>query len=410
MQSPISIIDNIVASFTFAVADQILETTKVAELANIASTPRQRHDLDRVQHPERRSSLPVQPEPAPKPEDPMAMLRQLELRSAMYRHPEEEFYSIQVSELESLAGHRADLLLLQRQLAEKIAAKQGWTAGVARLRGDIAEDQVSYADVDLNGEESGKKPAEDMPHEAGVHGVLHSSLLHGLSSPEDYSKWFESLSTLLLTQCVTAVRLRTAERLCADLAVLRFDAGDYAIALNYLSKVVPLFANQDWQDIEQGLSDIHLKCLKKLNRKDDYVRMAMSMLSKAAARKRLVNFRSGFESRPDAEHELSSHLLQDAAEVSASLPCDVIVSINDFFTGVSINPYIEHFVDKDGFSVTLSLRSLLAEELNIDSVQMKIKCTEPPFRDLWLESDGPLLLTPGTNHIRLETHVSPSAN
>jgi hypothetical protein len=91
--------------------------------------------------------------------------------------------------------------------------------------------------------------------------------------------------------------------------------------------------------------------------------------------------------------------------VSQELPCDVIVPISDFFVDISVDPYIEHFEEKDGFSLDLKLCYLLNEVLIVDVVRMKFKCIDPPFREFWLECPGLVTLNPGLNRIKLEAEV-----
>ena len=414
MRSPIAIIDNIVGSFSFAVSDQILGITHISELQEVlddSDVPRTHQDLNRLQHPERRSSLPPRVAPESKPNDPVDMLRRLEVKSFLHRISDDELNMVQIGEIERLAGVRADLLLLQRQVAEQTASRRGWKAGASRLQHGAATIEESFDEVNLHDGNDGSTAIEEKDDAIGTRGVLHPSLLEGLASFEAYCPWFESLTTVILIHCVLAIRLRTTEQLCADLAVLRYDAGDYTTALNYTSKILPAFAGGNWDTIEAGLSVIHLQCLKELNRKDSYVRMALNTLSKIATMRRQLWKSSHSQSSalsnivtPLSEPRIVH--VEDVLEASSALQCDVIVPVADFFDAFEMDPHIQHFEDRDGFWVTLSARFLLEEQIQAVFVRMKIRSTEAPFREFWLESGSSVSVTPGANRFELGAQVS----
>ena len=62
--------------------------------------------------------------------------------------------------------------------------------------------------------------------------------------------------------------------------------GDYATAATYFHRMTSFFAETGWHSIESSVLAIYAKCLKHLNRKEEYVRILLRLLSKAAGVKR----------------------------------------------------------------------------------------------------------------------------
>jgi hypothetical protein len=345
------------------------------------------------------------------------MLKRLEDTLAA-QQGEDELKVVPVSDLGLLAGNRADLVLLQRQITERLADKKDWRIGLARLQASTALKGSSYGDVDLDDERDSatdrQNPTSEMTSDKVGHdsrGVLYSTLLDALASLDDFLACYERLTNKALGQCALGLRLKSVERLVADLAVMTFDKGDPTTAANYLGRIIPSFAAHNWSLIETELVKIHAQCLRKLNRKDGYVRMALSILAKAAAHRKAslqlsVGSRLGSsDSWLDDEKSDSQDILRDLLSVSEELPCDVIVPMSDFFVDISVDPFIEHFKDKDGFSMVFKFRHLFGDLLAVDALRMKLKCTDPPFREIWLESPKALELGSGISRIKLEAQV-----
>jgi hypothetical protein len=404
-------VENITGSFAFAVAEQILEATNIPALSRARGTstaPNAHHTMDRLQHPVRRSSLPP---PASTPDssnnNPIAMLKYLE-NKLVIPPGEDELKVVATDALGALAGNRADLLLLQRQIVERVADNRGWRAGLSRLR-TRASLKAAYTDVDLNEGTNDSEDSQPATSEASDgRGIVYSALLDALSSLESFAACYDKLTNQALSQCVLALRAKTAERLIADLAVMEFDNGNPTTAASYLSRVIPTFADYNWSQVETELAKIHVQCLKKLNRKDDYVRMGLGIITRAAARKKAsMQFRIGssFPDLQDGDDDESEALFEDFLSVSEELPCDIIVPFTDFFIDLYITPFIEHFEDKDGFSLDIKFRYLRTEALAVDSVRLKLRCIDPPFRELWAEAFSIVVLGIGSNRVKLNAQV-----
>jgi hypothetical protein len=413
VSAPIQIIENIVASHGFAVAEQVLRATQSARLEQewpIAIATGYKDIIDRNHHPQRRSSLQPRAASSDKAHDPIAFLSYLDAKVATRQRGEDELNHTTVNELEILAGNRADLLLTQRNIVEAVAASKQWTAGMSRLTRDNPEQENVLDHVDLLETRSGAHVATGVPQPDSLRGVMHPSLLHELSSYASFSRMFENLTVSTLKQCVLALRPRLAERLCADVAVLRYDAQDFTNALACLSRAQSTFEKDDWGVIESELVGIHLECLRKLKQAENYARMGLSVLSKDAAHRKLKG--AGFYRSISTPSRIllgspAKFLLQDIFDVSSNLPRAILIPLSEFFEDFRLDPYIQHFTEMDGFGLKVQVRSLFAQSIEAEAIRVLLKSVEAPSRNILLEKSSLTDLRPGMNFIELSAHVSP---
>jgi hypothetical protein len=198
---------------------------------------------------------------------------------------------------------------------------------------------------------------------------------------------------------------------------LSSDAGDFVAAANYLTRVISSYGDRQWGLIETSLLKIHAQCLKKLNRRDDYARMLLNMLAKTAAQQKShleLRLRQRFTLKDpwqDDDHIETSGLLTELVAYSDELPYDLSVPMIRYFTDIAVEPYIQHYENKDGFSITLKLRHLLDDSLEIDNTRVRlITISDGPSREIWLENGDSIELIPGMNSIRVGANVSVALN
>lgn len=164
----------------------------------------------------------------------------------------------------------------------------------------------------------------------------------------------------------------------------------------------------------------YARCLKKLGRKDDYVRVILKILGKNAAEAVgspgavVAPISSGQESSGTAVPSSPScssvtsttEFATDLLSYAAELHREISVPMNRYMRNITVNPYIKHYDDKDGFQLQLSFRCMLGDRLPIQSAKVKISSTgDGPLREIWLESDEPLNLRPGLIKLWLHSNV-----
>lgn len=203
-------VDNIVSSWIFAVCQQLLTQTTTSILAE--GVPVSLACSLTGRFPRRTSSLP------PTPGAETTTFGQATVQGS-------------VTGLEDLAAVRADLMLLARGVVETFGKRRGWIGSLGwfflpdtRLEGIKNTEMV---DVDLGGNENatGAKtiPEKKERDEWGVEGIRSATLRRIIEGNEkdEFYEIFEELSEKAMTNFGLAKRIKSCERVEADLAALR---------------------------------------------------------------------------------------------------------------------------------------------------------------------------------------------
>jgi hypothetical protein len=161
---------------------------------------------------------------------------------------------------------------------------------------------------------------------------------------------------------------------------------------------------------------MHAQCLKKLNRKDEYVRTLLDLLAKSAASR--MSFQT--TSRRADANDISdmprdwlnddkvdtSGIFNELIDFSQQLPYDVSVPMPKYFGNISVEPYVRHYDDHDGFQLRLHFRHILEDEIEIKAAKVRLVSAESSQgKDIWLESTNPTQLKKGPNRIWLGCNV-----
>lgn len=192
------------------------------------------------------------------------------------------------------------------------------------------------------------------------------------------------------------------------------ELGDFAAAAMYFGRMASTFADSRWNTVETMMLKMYAQCLKKLNRKDEYVRTLLDVLAKSAASERSKGSR---ESLQALTMQMPDHWLDDdkvdtagifagMAEYSQQLPYDINVPMTKYFNDVAVEPYVRHYDDKDGFQMRLQFRHLLDDEVTLDKARVHlVEAGSGQGKDIWLESTEATPVAKGTCRIWLGSNV-----
>lgn len=162
---------------------------------------------------------------------------------------------------------------------------------------------------------------------------------------------------------------------------------------------------------------MHARCLKKLNRKDEYVRTLLDVLAKSAASRMTSRTFPNRNDSTDVVAQLPQDWLNDdkvdttgvfheLVNYSQQLPYDVTVKMPQYFDDVSVEPYVRHYDGKDGFQLRLQFRHLLEDDIEIQAAKVRLTSTaQTPGKELWLENSDATQLSKGLNRIWLGCNV-----
>lgn len=184
----------------------------------------------------------------------------------------------------------------------------------------------------------------------------------------------------------------------------------------YFGRMASLFAESRWNTVETVMLKMYAQCLKKLNRKDEYVRTLLDLLAKSATHSK--------SQRPSFKQSSASETLSmpkdwlnddkvDTAGVfgelidfSEQLPYDISVSMAKYFGDIVVEPYVRHLDDRDGFQLRLQFRHVLEDEIEIHQAKVRlISATAGQGKDMWLESSEAMQLKKGNCRMWLSSNV-----
>ena len=424
------VVDNIVSSFTFSVAQQILAQTTTKALPIPPSTLAPASSKTGLDGQEPKSSIP----------EPKTMMHPARSSSLAIRSPSREpppspgvfpgGRRASVPErdrattlstgflkpgLEELSASRAELYLISRGVLEKTGNERGWSVGWAELARFQYGKSDAMEEVDINDEtptnnHTNNRHLDSTPSLHGIHGKL---LRVALDNQEDFFRLYETLTDKALRHYTVANHVHSVQSSMADLAVLKFHIEDYGAAASYLYRMTLFYGEDGWTQIELSLLVMYAKCLKELERKDDYVRIALKLLSRAArAEKERIASRSatkigGISAFSHEELVPDEPYLADVLQITATFQREVQVPLYNYFSQVEVDGTTRYHPGKDSFALQLRLRYLLDEDISIDKARVRITPTIGDIgREIWLESDITVVFKKGIVKFVVQSNVS----
>lgn len=418
--------ENIVASFAFSIAQQILAQTSTEALpippATVGATTGDSSEPKAsvpepktLSHPARSSSLRVNTVGSRLSSipSPNVFSNPGNRRASVPDVQDAVDKQARKTGMEELASRRAELYALSRNILEEAGKKRGWSNGwpSAPVIGENGVQQME--DVSLDDDAPTKdetKGGEQLPDSKSAQHTLaglDSSLLRtALDNRDDFYRLYEMLTDKALRHYGLANHTHSVLANMSDLAVMKYYLEDYAGAASYFLRTTPFYGESGWSLLELSMLVMYSKCLREMKRNDEYVRVVLKLLSKAATaeRERLQSkgaFKlSDSDPRDHPEIDLFKGFLPDFLDAAKSFGKEVKHSLQNFFTNIELEGTPVYDDGQDSFSLTLKLRSVLADPLPVDKAMLRL-VTAGGARELWLENTEVLDLKPGRNKISL---------
>ena len=411
------VIDNIVASFAFSVAQQILAQTSTKALPIPPSTlapsdgqePKAAIPEPKTRmHPARSSSLHIRTGSRP----PQSS-NTFPIAGRPVSVPEVDAAHAQFLKagLEDLAARRAELYALSRNILEGSGKRRGWSDGWASVPLIRESDIHGMEEVSLDDTEKpspGVSPTAPVAaREPSMAGVSNELLRTALDNQEDFYRLYETLTDKALRHYTVASYNNSVQGSMADLAILQFHLQDYGAAASYFYRITPFFGENGWSLLELSMLVMYAKCLKELKRKDEYVRVLLKLLTKASIAEREKTLQATPFSPASHEPSAVSGYFEELLTTAASLEKELDVPLEGFFCEAEIENAPDYHEGQDSFSVTMTLRSLLVDEFEAQSVAVRILGHEgnAGAKEIWLRTEQPVTLKSGRNKINLRSDV-----
>ncbi|KAI1074535.1 trafficking protein particle complex subunit 10 [Whalleya microplaca] len=424
-ESPVvtEVVDNLVASFAFSIAQQILAQTSTKALPIPPSTlaPADGHEPKAaipepktMMHPARNSSLRVGTggagagRPLPSPNVFPSGRRS---STASDQGVSSTFLKVG---LEELAARRAELYILSRNILEECGKKRGWSDGWASVPVVSESTMVDMVDIDLGSDDKPDTEKETSgPREAiiSISGINSKLLSTALDNSEDFYRLYEILTDKALRHYTVASHTHSVQSSMADIAVLKYHLGDYSSAASYFWRTTPFFGESGWSLLELSMLVMYSRCLKQLKRKDEYVKVVLKLLSKAAAaekdrQRHRLTLRIGKQN--DVDYPDSSAIkgfLDDLLAEAKTLPNEMQMPLASFFSSIEVDGPPEYHEGRDSISINLNLTSLFVDDFKIEKARVRIVGTATrSHRDIWFELSEPTTIRPGKNKLKLNSN------
>jgi hypothetical protein len=411
----LQVIDNLVSSFAFSITQQILAQTSTKALPIPPSSlppvdgDEQKASIPEpktMMHPARNSSLNERgPRPPSSPGKFPGPGRSVDAGGGDSTSP---FFK---PGLDDLAAGRAELFMVSRSILQRLGRIRNWSNGwdQAPLVGDDGVEvmeEISLDDDKDEHDDNDNKQQAAVPYSAGIQSRLLSS---AIESSQDFYRLYEILTDKAMRHYSVAAQNGSVQATFADLAVLKFHQKEHAVAIYYFDKVLPFFGDSGWTMLELSLLVMYLECLSEQKANYDYVRAALKLLTISCATERQrIQQSSARLVKPKQESEDSPirGFVRKLLNLASSLKSDVKSPLSFFFTNVELlgNPTYEK--GRDSCAVTISLWSLLPDDITLDKVQLKVAgIDDGPIKDLTFTKSGETVLKPGKNKLVVNTNV-----
>ncbi|KAL3481889.1 trafficking protein particle complex subunit 10 [Aspergillus californicus] len=407
------IISNLVSSWAYAAASQILVQTFTPALTLPESSLHAEDVLqaDKKEIPIRTSSL-IMPSNRQSRAVKQDMISPDGL-SSVHAHPAFDGPKLTPKTgSEQLASGRGELILMARRVLEEIASRCGWKetwTDLALLFDEGKTGSDDMADVSLDDESA--QPAEKPQPVNFLGGINLPALKLALGSRKAFRSHYEELTDRMYRHHIAANRTNSTHTALADMAILRFRQSDYGAAASYFHQIAPFYGNKQWTILEGIMLEMYARCLKELNRNEEYVRMNVRLLAKYAAHKQ--SQLSSREKTLDAssifaEEELISEYVAELFRASAALQKDISAPLTDFFADLNVKPGILHYKNKDGFQLQLYLRFLLGKQIEVDSVKVRLVSVNHSAQssEHWIEAQGKATIKSSSTRILVDSSVT----
>ncbi|KAK0391560.1 hypothetical protein NLU13_1060 [Sarocladium strictum] len=406
------IFDNMVSSFAFSIAQQIIAQTSTAALPIPPSSlpPSSSNDQKMsipepktMMHPARNSSLGVRVISPPPPSPgffpgPGASNSDRDARSAYFAK----------AGLEELAAKRAELYMLSRSVLESLGRKRGWSTGWAEAPLLSNHPVGPMEEIDLNDGESLSQSAEKTradtdPLLAGLHSPL---LQTAIDTSGDFYRLYEILTDKALRHYSVAGHEHSVQANKTDLGVLKFHLKDYLAASHYFPETTPFFGESGWTLLELSMLIMYAECLRALGDDDGYVRVALKLLIKACiAEQERLRDRTTRRSEPTQKeypHKASLvGVIPQLLRLVQDLKSERKASLSPFILNAEAIDSISYSEGSDSCSLDVNIWSLLPEEIEIDSVWLRASSTEnTALKEIKFMAND-TVLRPGRNSLQL---------
>ena len=173
---------------------------------------------------------------------------------------------------------------------------------------------------------------------------------------------------------------------------------DYDVAASYFHQLAPFYANNNWNYLEMSVLEMYAQCLRRLDRNQEYIAVALHILEKIVQRRRIAP-------RHQMSGNASGHL-RELISASKSLDQPISIPMGNYFGDIRLDPFLHHSDVHDGFRLLLQFLYLMPGSLVAQNVRARIVTVDEEQRnEIWLAAEGNERLEPGSVKVLLGSNV-----
>ena len=143
--------------------------------------------------------------------------------------------------------------------------------------------------------------------------------------------------------------------------------------------------------------EMYARCLKHLDRNEEYIDIALQILAKTVQRNRIVQYQN--------VGHASGHL-RSLIAASKSLDKNVSIPMDGYLGDIRLDPYLHRYERHDGFQLSLRFQNLMPETFQAQKIRARLVTVEeePPY-EIWLSPEGVERIEPGSVKVVLGSNV-----
>jgi len=183
------------------------------------------------------------------------------------------------------------------------------------------------------------------------------------------------------------------------------------------------YADQGWGLIETTLLGMYAKCLKEMNRSEDYIKVLLKLLAKSSAAERVRLRRRGVTALDDGDGKTASvdisldaqHLEEEVGvdgcvkrivALSLEIEEEITTPMSHFWDNIAVDPYPRHLDDRDGFEVLVKMRYLLEEKMEVQELRVRMVNTIGQVKEVWMDALEPVTMKRGVVKVFARSSVT----
>ena len=405
------IIDNIVASWVYNICLQILTQTASLALSLPTSgvTGQEEPPQDGIESsPSLRQSLESDRRSDGRP----VPLRSSSTRSASSQIRSRSAHRIPVTKTgtEELASARAELFLVARRVLQGLGAKQSWRTDwtdLDVLNATSSPDVSEMEDVSLDGDDDKtglpvlQNNKEQLDSHSIVNGLEALQLKIAVSNKTEFQSLYEALTDQAYRHFLAGNKVKSAESVVADIALLRYREDDYKTAASLFRRLSSFYESGAWPMLSFTMFTLYAKCLKHMGDIEEYVHLLIKLLTLLTQERRSISLGSSESLRLQYYFD---ELLENSKHVSrrTSIPFKTLFTVSMLPTSVL------HRDGQDGFTLDLHIGCLAGDSITVpDGMSLRLKSsTDLHSPTLILQTDASVTLKERISKVVFKSNVS----